>query len=202
MEEDFNKAWYSYEAKELAFFPMSSPQGIEYLEAMKIAMKFAEDNRLSMLEKVTQAMLKFIPDMKVEEAIDTHHNYASLEHHFGADYLVHRKGAVRAVGKIIIPGSMGTFSYIAEGLQNPESFWSCSHGAGRRMGRKEATRQFTTQSVLEEMKTKDIELFKVKKDDVAEECAAAYKDIDQVMEWQKDLVKPLVKLKPIGVVKG
>lgn len=202
MAEKMNSEWYSYQAKELAFLPLHSPQGIEYMEAMKIAMKFAEDNRLAMLEKITEAMKKFIPSMEVEEAIDTHHNYAQLEHHYDIDLLVHRKGAVRAVGKVIIPGSMGTYSYIAEGLQNPESFWSCSHGAGRRMGRKEATRQFTVQSIIEEMKTKDIELYKVKKDDVAEECAGAYKDIDIVMENQKDLVKPLVKLRPIGVVKG
>lgn len=197
-----NKEWYSYKAKELAFLPLSSPQGMEYLQAMKIAMRFAEENRLMMLERVTEAMLKYIPTMEVEEAIDTHHNYASLEHHYDQDYLIHRKGAVRAVGKVIIPGSMGTFSYIGEGLQNPESFRSCSHGAGRRMGRKEATRQFTVEQVITEMKDKDIELYKVKKDDVAEECAAAYKDIDVVMENQKDLVKPLVKLRPIGVVKG
>lgn len=202
LAEELNKNWYSFEAKDLVFLPLDSTEGREYLQAMTIAMKFAEDNRLMMLERVTVAIMKFIPDMKVEEAIDTHHNYAAMEHHYGQDYLIHRKGAVRAVGKVIIPGSMGTFSYIGEGLQAPESFWSCSHGAGRRMGRKEATRQYTAQQVLEEMKEKDIELFKVKKDDVAEECAAAYKDIDEVIKNQKDLVKPLIKLKPIGVVKG
>lgn len=202
LAEKLNKQWYSYEAKELAFLPMETAQGMEYIQAMRIGMRFAEENRLHMLEKITEAMRKFIPNMEVEEAIDTHHNYASLEHHYGSDYLVHRKGAVRAVGKVIIPGSMGTYSYIGEGLQNPESFWSCSHGAGRRMGRKEATRTFTAQSIIEEMREKDIELYKVKKEDVAEECAAAYKDIDEVMENQSNLVKPLVKLRPIGVVKG
>lgn len=202
LAEKLNKQWYSYEAKELAFLPMETAQGMEYIQAMRIGMRFAEENRLHMLEKITEAMRKFLPNMEVEEAIDTHHNYASLEHHYGSDYLVHRKGAVRAVGKVIIPGSMGTYSYIGEGLQNPESFWSCSHGAGRRMGRKEATRTFTAQSIIEEMREKDIELYKVKKKDVAEECAAAYKDIDEVMENQSNLVKPLVKLRPIGVVKG
>ena len=202
LAEKLNKQWHSYEAKELAFLPMETAQGMEYIQAMRIGMRFAEENRLHMLERITEAMRKFIPNMEVEEAIDTHHNYASLEHHYGSDYLVHRKGAVRAVGKVIIPGSMGTYSYIGEGLQNPESFWSCSHGAGRRMGRKEATRQFTAQSIIEEMRIKDIELYKVKKEDVAEECAAAYKDIDEVMENQSNLVKPLVKLRPIGVVKG
>ena len=164
-----NAEWYSVSMKELAFLPLSTPQGMEYMQAMTIAMRFAEENRLMMLERITEAMRTYIPTMEVEEAIDTHHNYAALEHHYGQDYLVHRKGAVRAVGKVIIPGSMGTFSYIGEGLQNPESFWSCSHGAGRRMGRKEATRQFTVQSVIEEMKAKDIERVKAKKDDVAEE---------------------------------
>lgn len=200
--QDLNKKWYSYSAKELAFLPMDSKEGKEYILAMKAAMLFAEENRLHMLKKITEAIERYIPSVEVEEAIDTHHNYASMEHHFGSDYLVHRKGAVRAVGKVIIPGSMGTYSYIGEGLQNPESFWSCSHGAGRVMGRKEAMRQFTTQQVIEEMRDKKIELYKVKKDDVAEECAAAYKDIDTVMENQKDLVKPLVKLRPMGVVKG
>lgn len=202
LADELNKKWYVGSQKDLAFLPFDDESGQEYYFAMKIGMQFAEDNRLHMLEKVTEAMHQFIPEMTVEEAIDTHHNYAELEHHHGQNFLVHRKGAVRAVGKVIIPGSMGTYSYIGEGLQNPDSFWSCSHGAGRVMGRKEATRQFTAQSVLEEMKTKDIELYKVKKDDVAEECAAAYKDIDVVMDNQKDLVKPLVKLKPLGVVKG
>ena len=200
--EELNTQWYSQGAEELAFLPLDIPQGQEYLVAMRIAMQFAEENRLMMLERVTAAIAKFVPNMEVEEAIDTHHNYASMEHHFGKDYLVHRKGAVPPIRKIIIPGSMGTFSYIGEGLENPQSFCSCAHGAGRRMGRKEAMRQFTAQSVLEEMKQKDIELFKVKKEDVAEECSASYKDIDVVMENQKDLVRPLVKLRPLGVVKG
>lgn len=202
MAERLNKQWFTNVSKDLAYLPIDTEQGMEYLQAMRIGMKFAEDNRLHMLEKITRVLLKFYPNMEYEEAIDTHHNYAAMEHHYGENYLVHRKGAVRAVGKVIIPGSMGTYSYIGEGLSNNESFWSCSHGAGRVMGRKEATRRFTAEQVLSEMKEKDIELYKVKKDDVAEECAAAYKDIDTVMENQKDLVKPLVKLRPIGVVKG
>ena len=186
----------------LAALPVDSSAGRNYLLAMKAAMKFAEDNRLQMLEKVTTAINKFYPNLKVEEAIYTHHNYAALEHHFGTDVYVHRKGAVRAAGKVIIPGSMGTFSYIAEGLENPESFCTCSHGAGRLMGRTEAKQKFSVQSVIEDMKAKEVELVKQKKNDVAEECAGAYKDIDQVMLNQADLVKQLVKLRPIGVVKG
>jgi len=200
--EDMNKMWYTQVEKDLAYLPIDTKEGAEYIVAMKIGMQFAEDNRLYMLEKITTILKSEFPDMEYEEAIDTHHNYASMEHHYGMNLLVHRKGAVRARGKVIIPGSMGSFSYIAEGLENPESFCSCSHGAGRRMGRKEATRNFTAQQILEEMKAKGIELYKVKKDDVAEECVQAYKDIDVVMENQKDLVKPLVKLRPLGVVKG
>lgn len=200
--EELNKKWYSHQSDELAFLPLDTKEGKDYITAMKIAMKFAEDNRLLMLERITDAIKRYISTMEVEEAIDTHHNYAAMENHYGQNYIIHRKGAVKAVGKVIIPGSMGTYSYIAEGLENPESFCSCSHGAGRLMGRKEATRRFSVQEILEEMKTKDIELYKVKKDDVAEECAGAYKDIDEVMENQKDLVKSLVKLRPIGVVKG
>lgn len=200
--EDLNRKWYTQVEKDLAYLPIDFKEGQEYLKAMKIGMQFAEDNRLHMLDKITEILKDNFPDMEYEEAIDTHHNYASMEHYYDQDFLVHRKGAVRARGKVIIPGSMGTFSYIGEGLDNPESFGSCSHGAGRVLGRKEATRRFNVQDVLAEMKEKDIELYKVKKDDVAEECAGAYKDIDVVMENQKDLVKPLVKLKPIGVVKG
>lgn len=202
LAEDLNKKWYINIGKDLAYIPMDLTEGKEYLQAMKIGMQFAEDNRLHMLDKITNILASFFPDLKYEEAIDTHHNYAAMENHYGENVLVHRKGAVRARGKVIIPGSMGTYSYIAEGLENAESFHSCSHGAGRKMGRKEATRQFTAQQIIEEMKEKEIELYKVKKEDVAEECAQAYKDIDIVMENQKDLVKPLVKLRPLGVVKG
>lgn len=202
MAIELNKKWYSYSAKELAFLPSDSVQGMEYLQAMRIGMRFAEENRLHMLEKITNILMDNFPDMKYEEAIDTHHNYASLESHFGKNVLVHRKGAVRAVGKVIIPGSMGSFSYIGEGLQNPDSFWSCPHGAGRKMGRNTAKKTFTAQSVIEQMKKDNIELYKQKKEDVAEECVGAYKDIDQVIKDSETLIKPLVKLKPLGVIKG
>ncbi len=201
----FNKiaeAKSTSETHDLAGLSVRSKDGQNYLAAMQLAMFFAEENRTFMLEKITSAMRRFYPELQVEEAIDTHHNYAALEKHFGTSVYVHRKGAVRAVGKVIIPGSMGTASYIAQGLENVESFCTCSHGAGRLMGRKEAMKKFTPQQVIEEMKAKNIELFKFKKHDVAEECAGAYKDIDEVMVNQRDLVKPLVRLRPIGVVKG
>lgn len=187
---------------DLAYLSTERKYGKEYLEAMSLCMRFAEENRTIMLTRIIGAMEKFYPNLKVEDAIDTHHNYASLEKHFGNKYLIHRKGAVHAKGRVIIPGSMGSWSYIAQGLENDESFHSCSHGAGRRLSRRQAFKIYTSQQVLTEMKKKGIELYKVKKSDVAEECTSAYKNIDEVMENQKDLVRPLIKLKPTGVVKG
>jgi tRNA-splicing ligase RtcB len=139
-----------------------------------------------------------------EPFIDVHHNYAVMENHFGKNVMVHRKGAVRARlhDTVVIPGSMGSRSYIAEGLGEPQSFQSCSHGAGRTMGREAAKRAIPCQQVIEEMKAMDISLFKPKKADVAEECRQSYKDIDAVMAAQDDLVAPVAVLTPIAVVKA
>jgi len=139
-------------------------------------------------------------------SIDIHHNYAAWENHFGKNVLVHRKGATlaRKGVKGIIPGSMGTPSYIVEGLGNPDSFNSCSHGAGRVMGRRDASR-----TLLEGDCEKAMEgiVFggwgKDRKGNIdLGEAPQAYKDIDTVIEAELDLIKPLVKLRPLGVVKG
>jgi len=103
---------------------------------------------------------------------------------------------------VIVPGSMGSASYIGEGLCSPLSFESCSHGAGRAMGRKQAKRTLERHAVMASLAEKDVRLFKVKKGDVAEEAPQAYKDIEDVMAHQADLVRPLVRLRPLGVVKG
>jgi len=135
-----------------------------------------------------------------EMAVNCHHNYAEIENHFGANVYVTRKGAVRArKGDLgIIPGSMGTRSYIVEGLGNPESFNSCSHGAGRVMSRTKARKTFTKEDLIEQ--TKGVEC---RKDaDVIDEIPGAYKDIDEVMANQTDLVKPLYTLKQVVCVKG
>ena len=134
--------------------------------------------------------------------IDVHHNYAAYEKHFGTWLWLHRKGAVRAVDKVVVPGSMGTKSYIGLGLENPESFNSCSHGAGRVLGRREAKRSISTKRVQRQLEAMNVELFKTKLHDVAEESPEAYKDIDRVMENQKDLVKIEVALTPLVVIKG
>ena len=115
---------------------------------------------------------------------------------------MHRKGAVRAEGTVLVPGSMGTASYVGRGLESPDSFCSCSHGAGRVLGRKQAVRTIPVETVLRDLEERDVRLFKPKKGDVAEESPAAYKDIEDVMRRQRDLVEPLLRLVPFGVVKA
>ena len=118
--------------------------------------------------------------------------------------MVHRKGAVRvSEGELsIIPGAMGSFSYIVKGKGNPESFMSSSHGAGRKLSRTKAVETFSVETVMTDLKKQDVVLGKNNKSDVAEESRFAYKDIDVVMENQKDLVEPVKKLFTVGVVKG
>ena len=136
--------------------------------------------------------------------MDTHHNYADVEHHFGMEVLVHRKGAVRArEGEmVIVPGSMETGSYIARGLGNKEAFDTSAHGAGRRLSRTAAKKERSAQHVIESLKAKGIALAKRGHADVAEEAGHAYKSIEAVIEDSRDLVEPVYRLKPLGVMKG
>lgn len=186
----------------LAWLEPASPEGREYLAVMRFCLRFAEENRRLMRESVVEAFARRFAGSVPEDGVDVHHNYAAEETHFGQVVTVHRKGAVRAVGTVIVPGSMGTHSFLGRGLAEPLSFESCSHGAGRTMGRKQAVRAIPVEAVMSEMKAKDIRLFKARKKDVAEEASAAYKDIDAVMEAQRDLVEPVALLTPLGVVKG
>ncbi|MCL6610579.1 MAG: RtcB family protein [Peptococcaceae bacterium] len=183
--------------------PADSPPGREYLAAMRFCLDFARANREHMMKIILEIVERHL---KISTAglaqIDVHHNYAAVEKFGGEERIIHRKGAVRAEGTVIIPGSMGTPSYICRGLQNPKSFVSCSHGAGRSMGRNAARKAYSVESVIREMREKDISFFKANKKDAAEECSAAYKDITKVMDQQSDLVEVLLELRPIGVVKG
>lgn len=142
--------------------------------------------------------------MEFGEEVNCHHNYASLENHYGANVWVHRKGAVRVREgeKAVIPGAMGSYSYVVEGKGNSESFCTSSHGAGRSYSRSGAMQAFSVETVMVDLKEQGVVLGKRRKNDVPEECRFAYKDIDQVMEQQMDLVTPLKKLKTVGVVKG
>lgn len=208
---ELNRMWYSEvpEDYRLAFLPIASAEGQQYIHWMQLAMAYAFENRERMLSVVrniiTEQIGKFTDHVvEFSEEINCHHNYASLENHYGANVWVHRKGATRVrQGELaVIPGAMGSYSYVVEGKGNPESFHTSSHGAGRAYSRSGAMKAFTTEQVIVDLKEQGIVLGKRKKNDVAEECRFAYKDIDEVMAQQEDMVRPLHKLKTVGVVKG
>lgn len=193
----------------LPFLPVDSDEGQHYLNWMHLAMDFAYENRALMLEKVKQIFAEQVEKYTslvtdFSDEINCHHNYAALENHYGEDVWVHRKGAIHAADgeTAIIPGSMGSNSYIVRGLGNEESFLTSSHGAGRRYSRSGAKERFSVESVMVDLKERNVVLGKNNKSDVAEECRNAYKDIDTVMENQKDLTKPVKKMFTVGVVKG
>lgn len=187
--------------KDLAFLPEGTPEHDEYLDAMHWCMAFAEENREAMLLAVYSAFVE-VCDVDIEELqkIDTHHNFAQMENHFGTNVLIHRKGAVKAEGLVTIPGSMGTASYIAEGLRPTESFNTCSHGAGRLLGRKQANKAMADRHD-EAVEAMSHVVFGVRKGDY-DEHPFAYKDIDAVIAAQADLVRPVHRLLPLAVVKG
>ncbi len=187
----------------LAYFKEGTEHFEEYVHAVEWAQEFARVNRELMMGAVIKAvsLSQGIPPFLCDEmAVNCHHNYISREHHFGEDVIVTRKGAVRARKQDlgIIPGSMGTRSYIVRGLGNAESFESCSHGAGRAMSRTQAKVAFTIEDHVRA--TEGVEC---RKDDgVIDETPGAYKAIDDVIDAQKDLVEVLHTLKQIVCVKG
>ncbi len=192
------KAW------ELAFLPMDSKEGENYLKEMEYCVDFALANRKLMMKRfieVFMGVMKPKKNIKLNDAINIAHNYASMENHFGSNVMVHRKGATKATESLkgIIPGSMGTPSYIVQGLGNKESFESCAHGAGRRMGRNVARK--TLDLEMEQKRMGDI-IGKPRGISDLDEAPGAYKPIDVVMANQTDLVKVLVKLQPLAVIKG
>ena len=189
--------------RDLAYLEEGTKHFNEYVEAVGWAQSFARLNRELMMEAILEAARStpgIPPFTTTAEVVNCHHNYVSQETHFGEQVFVTRKGAVRAgLGDVgIIPGSMGTRSYIVRGLGNPDSFMSCSHGAGRSMSRAEARRRFTVAD--HEAATAGIEC---RKDaDVIDETPAAYKPIDAVMAAQKDLVEIVHTLHQVVCVKG
>jgi tRNA-splicing ligase RtcB len=187
--------------KDLAFLTEGSALFDDYIEAMSFAQDYAMANRELMMARVLDALRKHLPAFKTEkQAINCHHNYATREHHFGEQVWVTRKGAVSArEGELgIIPGSMGTGSFIVEGLGNEESFMSCSHGAGRVMSRGQAKKLIS----LADHKAA-VEGIECRTDEgVLDESPAAYKDIGAVMEAQTDLVRIKHRLRQVVNVKG
>ena len=186
-------------AYDLAALPLAAPEGREYFAAMNFCLDFARANRRLLFERFYAIFAAHVPS-RVERVIDIHHNYAAREEHFGRRVVIHRKGATAAAAGQggVIPGSMGTPSYIVEGLGNPDSFMSCSHGAGRVMSRTAANRAIGREEADQAMR---VIQFNGWRGDLSE-APMAYKDIDAVMALQRDLVRPLVKLTPLGVIKG
>lgn len=187
--------------KDLAYLPEGTDIFNRYIQALRWAQKFAMINREIMMENTLIALRKHLPAFRTtEEAVNCHHNYVDMENHYGANVWITRKGAVRArSGDLgIIPGSMGAKSFIVRGKGDAESFCSCSHGAGRKHSRKEAEKLFT----LEEHATATQGVECKKDKSVLDETPAAYKDIDAVMEAQRDLVEVVHTLKQVVCVKG
>lgn len=187
--------------KDLAYFTEGAQYFDDYIAAVHWAQDYAMINRREMMRRVVDVLKSvLLPFEATKEAINCHHNYVAKEHHFDADVYVTRKGAIRAgEGELgIIPGSMGAKSYIVRGKGNPTSFCSCSHGAGRRMSRSQAKRQYNSRDI--EVQTEGVECRKDR--GVVDEIPAAYKDIDAVMEHQSDLVEVVHTLKQIVCVKG
>lgn len=187
---------------DLAYLPEGSESFDDYMAAVGWAQNYALENRRAMMDLVIAALRRHIKiDFTItQEAINCHHNYVEKENHFGRNLWVTRKGAIRArQGDLgIIPGSMGQRSYIVRGKGNPESYCSCSHGAGRTMSRAAARRTFSVADLVAQ--TEGVEC---RKDDaVLDEIPASYKNIDEVMENQTDLVEVVHTLKQVLCVKG
>ena len=211
LARELNEKWHSAVPSEwqLSFLPADAQEGVDYISWMNLAMDFAAENRERMMTVVKDIFLRRVYDFtrlqtEFSTEINCHHNYAALEHHYDANVWVHRKGATRArAGELaVIPGAMGSYSYVVEGLGNPESFCTSSHGAGRAYSRKGAMEKFSVQSVMDDLNAQGVVLGKHNKQDVAEESRFAYKDIDTVMASQTDCVRPVKRLKTVAVIKG
>jgi len=200
-----NRKWQStIDPKwQLAYLPLSSPEGRLYFEEMRYCVDFALCNRLAMMETVIDIVFSCLPPFDFDDPINIAHNYAAREQHFGRELIIHRKGATRARKNEtgIIPGSQGTASFIVRGKGNSESFCSCSHGAGRILGRKAAQKSLDLQEEVARLdRQKILHAIRSKKD--LDEAAGAYKDIHTVISNQHDLVEVLTRLQPLAVVKG
>ena len=200
-KKDMRKWFVNLPDIDLSYFVEGTNNFDEYVEAVSWAQEFAMVNRKIMMENAIEALKLFFPNLDTErEAINCHHNYISQENHYNANVWITRKGAIRAkkdeLG--IIPGSMGAKSFIVKGVGNKESFFSCSHGAGRVMSRRDAKKAFSVEDLKNQ--TEGVEC---RKDaDVIDEIPKAYKNIEEVMANQSDLVTIEAELKQILCIKG
>lgn len=196
------KMWHTeLPSADLAFLPLGTQECRDYLAAMRYCIDFAYASRLQMMDEVLNIIFDVIKRGTKGNMVHVSHNYADMEHHYGANTMVHRKGAVRARSGeyAVVPGSMGSNSYIVKGLGNPESFMSCSHGAGRRMGRKAAREALNLEE--EQNKLSGVVHGLATTEDL-DEASGAYKDIDVVMNNQTDLVEIVTTLTPLMSIKG
>jgi tRNA-splicing ligase RtcB len=188
---------------ELDYLYFNTVEGKAYINEMRYCMNFAKINRAYMTDEIRKIILYEYPETRFFAGYDVHHNYAEIETHYDQNVMVHRKGATSArKGEIgIIPGSQGTASYIVEGRGNMKSFMSCSHGSGRVMGRGVAKRtlNFEEQKALLDNQGIIHDMISI---DSLDEAPGAYKQIEEVMRQQLDLVKPIVRLTPLAVIKG
>lgn len=207
---NLNARWHSAVPAEwkLAFLPLSTDVADRYFTEMEYCVEYALANRKEMMRRVCAAFQEVLQCLNIgeidhQDSINIAHNYAAMEHHFGTDVLVHRKGATRArkdeLG--IIPGSQGSKSYIVRGKGNPDSFQSCSHGAGRKLGRKAAERELDLEAEVAALEAQGI-IHSVRNKAGLDEAPGAYKSIQEVMANQTDLVDIVVELTPLAVVKG
>ena len=201
-KKDMEKWFINLPNKDLAYFPQGTEYFEDYWQAVLWAQEYARINRQEMMRLVLETLtqVELPPYSVMGEVISCHHNYVALENHYKSNIFVTRKGAISARKEEwgIIPGSMGTKSYIVKGKGNSESFCSCSHGAGRRMGRKEAKRRYSVKDMV--MQTQGVECRK--DEEVIDEIPAAYKPIEEVMENQNDLVEIIHTLKQVVCIKG
>lgn len=188
---------------QLAYLPLSSEVGWNYMQEMEYCVEFALGNRLHMLQQIEDIFQSYCGTISFSPPINIAHNYAAREQHYGKDLVIHRKGATRAYPgeRGIIPGSQGASSFIVEGQGNTESFCSCSHGAGRKLGRKQAQRSLQLQQEVALLEKQGI-LHSIRSSKDLDEAAGAYKDIGQVIENQADLIDVIDILQPLAVIKG
>ncbi|WPD23974.1 MAG: RtcB family protein [Candidatus Electrothrix scaldis] len=202
---ELNRKWHSSvpEKWQLAFLPLDGRKGQDYLREMQYCVDFALANRALMMQRLQEAFVEAVGEVDFGEIINIAHNYAAMEHHFKRNVMIHRKGATRAYADQlgIIPGSQGTASYIVKGKGEPESFMSCSHGAGRRLGRKQAQKELDLAAEKERLDAIGV-IHGIRNAKDLDEAPGAYKDISVVMENQRDLVEIEVELRPLAVIKG
>lgn len=205
MAKNLNARWHTVVSPEinLPFIAQESKEFGMYWNEMKFCVDFALCNRKLMMSRIEEVLADSLKGIEFDPMINIAHNYAAFENHFGKNVIVHRKGATLAREGVvgIIPGSQGTASYIVEGLGNPDSFCSCSHGAGRVLSRTAAIRTLNMAEEIAQLEAKGI-VHAIRCQDDMQEASGAYKNIEEVIANELDLVKVKTKLLPVAVIKG